>query len=44
MVTIMVGKKNGSAALADIVTYCDGADEPHRITFDLTELKPGLPK
>lgn len=44
MVTIIVGKNNGSKSLADIATYCDGADEPHRITFDLTDLKPGLPK
>lgn len=44
MVTLIAGKKNDTEAKVDIVTYCDGADEPNRIQFQLNDLKPGLPK
>ncbi|CAO1408953.1 unnamed protein product [Diamesa serratosioi] len=44
MVTILVGRKNGTKSHCDITTLCDGADEPRHITFDSTDLQPGLPK
>lgn len=44
MVTLIVGKKNGEKSTANIVTFCDGADEPNRIKIDLNHLTPGVPK
>lgn len=44
MVTIIVGKVVPNSSTADIVTCCDGADDPRRIQFQLNNLTPGLPK
>lgn len=44
MVTIFVGRKNGTASYCNITTLCEGADEPRQIALDLTDLQPGLPK
>lgn len=45
MVTIMVGKLNPKGnGVGDILTLCDGADEPRRVSIDLCDLKPGRPK
>lgn len=44
MVTIMVGSPNETRNHADILTLCDGADEPRRISIDLDDLQPGIPK
>lgn len=44
MVTIVVGRKNGTTSQCNITTLCEGADEPRNITFDSTDLQPGLPK
>lgn len=44
MVTIIVGKINAGSDIADVVTLCDGADEPRRTSIDLCNIKPGKPK
>lgn len=44
MVTIIVGKIEPNTNIADIITCCDGADDPRRIRFELNNLTPGLPK
>lgn len=44
MVTIMLGSPNGTKNHADILTLCDGVDESRRISVDLNDLHPGLPK
>lgn len=44
MVTLIVGKRNGTKSAANIVTCCDGADAPTDISIDLTQLKVGTPK
>lgn len=44
MVTLIVGKRNGEKSKANIVTHCDGADDPRSVSLDLDNLKPGLPK
>lgn len=43
MCTIIVGDLNPNSNIADILTLCDGADEPRRCTIDLRDLKPGTP-
>ncbi|XP_055841372.1 galactokinase-like [Episyrphus balteatus] len=44
MVTIIVGGPNGKKDEADIVTRCDGADEPKKVRVNLKTLQPGTPK
>lgn len=44
MVTIIVGKITPNSNTADIITCCDGADDPRRVQFQLNDLTPGLPK
>lgn len=44
MCTIIVGDLNPNSNIADILTLCDGADEPRRTAIDLRDLKPGTPK
>jgi len=43
-VTLIVGKCNGNKSRANIITHCDGADEPRSIELNLDSLKPGQPK
>jgi hypothetical protein len=44
MVTLYVGRKNGSEDECNILTLCDGADEPLKIQFNTKNLVPGMPK
>lgn len=44
MVTIIVGKVVPNSNTADIITCCDGADDPRRVQFQLNNLTPGLPR
>ncbi|KAJ6634745.1 Galactokinase [Pseudolycoriella hygida] len=44
MATIIVGKIVPNTNTADIITCCDGADDPRRVQFELKNLAPGLPK
>ncbi|XP_037038438.1 galactokinase-like isoform X2 [Bradysia coprophila] len=44
MVTIIVGKVVPNSNIADILTCCDGADDPRRIQFQLDNVTPGLPR
>lgn len=45
MVTLIVGKRReGQTSIVNIATYCDGADDPKRVEFDLKCLEPGTPK
>lgn len=46
MVTLIVGRRKDdqTSTVASIATYCDGADDPKRIEFDLKRLEPGAPK
>lgn len=44
MVTIMVGKIVPNTNTADIITCCDGADDPRRVRFQLNNVTPGLPR
>lgn len=43
MVTFVIGKLNGTDE-CEIVTCCDGADEPRRVRFSIRNLAPGHPK
>ncbi|XP_055325074.1 galactokinase-like [Sitodiplosis mosellana] len=44
MVTIIVGKRNQTKSTANVVTCCDGADDPTTVSFDLNNLTVGTPK
>lgn len=44
MVTIIVGKRNNTESTANIVTHCNGADDPTTISLDLNNLNAGMPK
>ena len=44
MVTIIVGKKNAEKSIANIVTICDGADQPARIQFDVSAVEAVRPE
>lgn len=44
MVTVIVGKCNGTESTARITTCCNGADEPTSISLDLNKLDAGKPK
>ncbi|XP_031626634.1 galactokinase-like isoform X2 [Contarinia nasturtii] len=44
MVTIIVGKRNKTKSTANIVTCCNGADQPTNISIDLNSLTVGVPK
>lgn len=44
IVTIIVGKIKPNTNIADIITCCDGADDPRRVQFQLNNLTPGLPR
>lgn len=43
MVTFVIGKPNGTNE-CEIVTCCDGADDPRRVRFSICNLAPGHPK
>lgn len=44
MVTLIVGRKNGTENLVRLKTLCDGADEPTDVEIDINKLKAGNPK
>lgn len=44
MVTMIVGRKNGTEGDCNIITLCAGADEPKQIQFNVGNLRPGMPK
>jgi hypothetical protein len=44
MVTMIVGRKNGTESDCNITTLCAGADEPKQIQFNVENLCPGEPK
>lgn len=44
MVTLFVGRRNGTQDECNIRTLCQGADEPFQIQFSTKNLCPGLPK
>ena len=44
MVTIIVGRKNGSSDECNVKTLCPGADFPRKIQFNTDYLCPGLPR
>lgn len=43
MVTLFVGKSNGTKSLVNLVTMTDNIDEkqPKQVTFDVNKLSPG---
>lgn len=44
MVTMIVGRKNGTESECNITTLCLGADEPKQIKFSTENLRSGMPK
>lgn len=45
MATLIVGRrKDGQTSIVNIATYCDGADDPKCVEFDLKCLEAGAPK
>ncbi|XP_055677533.1 galactokinase-like [Lutzomyia longipalpis] len=44
MVTLIVGSRNGSASQVNLVTLCEGVDEPRRCTFDSHNVTKGAPQ
>lgn len=44
MVTLIVGRLNGTNDICNIVTLCEGADDPKHIQFSSENLCPGMPK
>lgn len=44
MVTVIVGRKNDDCSDAQILTCCEGADDPAFVKFSTKNLVPGEPK
>lgn len=44
MVTLFVGRKNGTQDECNIRTLCQDADEPLKIQFSTKKIRPGMPK
>lgn len=44
MVTMILGRKNGTPNECNITTLCEGADHPKHIQFSTENLCPGMPK
>lgn len=44
MVTMIIGRPNGTLNQCNITTVCEGADEPKQIQFQTENLCPGMPK
>ena len=44
MVTVIVGKRNKSDTICDILTLCEGVDSPNRAQFDASRTEKGTPK
>lgn len=44
MKTVIVGRKNDDSSDAQILTCCEGADEPAFVKFSTNNLEPGEPK
>lgn len=44
MVTLIVGRRNGTPDEVNIHTLCDGADKPVKIQFNTDYLCSGMPK
>jgi galactokinase len=44
MVTVIIGKSNGTESTVDITTLCDGINEIRQTQFDTKNLVPGKPK
>lgn len=44
MVTLIIGRKNGTKNLCNISTLCPGVDEPKQTQFKSDNLQPGIPK
>ncbi|XP_059621240.1 galactokinase-like [Phlebotomus argentipes] len=44
MVTLIVGAKNGTDSQVNLVTCCEGVDEPRRCSFDSRHVAKGTPQ
>lgn len=44
MVTMIVGRKNGTSNECNILTLCQCADLPKQVQFETENLRPGMPK